>query len=61
VTLQTHMVIFMIAKKQELKQYVIATILHAWLQQEVVCGCKPWLCLCGWNLLGYLVYDCKPV
>jgi hypothetical protein len=29
VTLQTHMVIFMIAKKQELKQYVIATILHA--------------------------------
>jgi hypothetical protein len=59
VSLQTQMVIFMIAKK-ELNQCVIATILRAWLQQEIICGCKPWLCLCGWNLLGYLVNDCKP-
>jgi hypothetical protein len=41
VTLQTQMVIFMIAKKQELNQCVITTILRAWLQQEVICGCKP--------------------
>jgi hypothetical protein len=40
---------------------------HVWLQlfcvrdcNQELCGCKPWLCLCGCNLLGYLVYDCKP-
>jgi hypothetical protein len=95
--------VFRLRKKQELDQCVITTILRAWLQQEVICGCKPltvcvveiaslgvvcdcknyfvcviatilrvwllpevifgcktWPCLCGWNLLGYLVYDCKP-
>jgi hypothetical protein len=47
-------------EKKELNQCVIATIWRVWLQPGVICGCKTWLCLCGCNLLGYLVYDCKP-
>jgi hypothetical protein len=47
-------------RKKELNHCVIATIWRAWLQPAVFCGCKTWLCLCGWNLLGYLVYDCEP-
>jgi hypothetical protein len=48
---------FMIEKS--LNQCVFATILRAWLQPEVNCGCNMtvsvWL-----KLLGYLViYDCK--
>jgi hypothetical protein len=59
VSLQTLLVVLWLQKKS-LNQCVIATILRVWLQPEVICGCKTWLCLCGWKLLGYLVYDCKP-
>jgi hypothetical protein len=54
-------------KKKELNQCVIATIWRVWLQLGVMCGCKTWLCLCGWKatwLLGiwlqaWVVCDCK--
>jgi hypothetical protein len=54
-------------RKKELNQCVFATILRAWLQPEVICGCKTWLCLCGWKatwlfgiwLQAWVVCDCK--
>jgi hypothetical protein len=53
--------------KKELNQCVIATIWRAWLQPGVMCGCKTWLCLCGWKatwlfgiwLQAWVVCDCK--
>jgi hypothetical protein len=48
VSLQTLLVILWLQKK-ELNQWVFATILCAWLQPEVICGCKTLLCLCGWE------------
>jgi hypothetical protein len=54
-------------KKKEPNQCVIATILRACLQPGVMCGCKIWLCLCGWKatwlfgiwLQAWVVCDCK--
>jgi hypothetical protein len=34
-------------QKKKTEQCVFATILRAWLQPEVFCGWKTWLCLCG--------------
>jgi hypothetical protein len=41
-----HYLLFYDCKKRP-EQCVFATILRAWLQPEVICGCKTWLCLCG--------------
>jgi hypothetical protein len=51
-----HSWLFLDCKKKELNQSVITTILRAWLQPEVICGCKTWLCLCSWKILGYFVW-----
>jgi hypothetical protein len=45
VSLQKLLVILLLQKRTE--QCVFATILRAWLQPQVICGYKTWLCLCG--------------
>jgi hypothetical protein len=42
---------FMIEKKPE--QCVFATILCVWLQLEVICGLKTWLCLCACTICEF--------